>query len=69
MLVQPAIPRAGIELLRKASSLAPDDAEIRLHLAKALLKTGRQGRGQERTRDVRGAGATRRRRAPRRSRC
>jgi len=30
----------GIELLRMASSLSPQDADIRLHFAKALLKTG-----------------------------
>jgi predicted Zn-dependent protease len=31
---------SGLELLRAASSLAPGDAQIRLHLAKVLLKTG-----------------------------
>jgi putative PEP-CTERM system TPR-repeat lipoprotein len=30
----------GIELLRMASGLAPQDADIRLHLAKSLLKSG-----------------------------
>jgi putative PEP-CTERM system TPR-repeat lipoprotein len=33
------VPR-GLELLRKAVELAPGDVEIRLHLAKALLKSG-----------------------------
>jgi thioredoxin-like negative regulator of GroEL len=30
----------GVELLRIASGLSPQDADIRLHFAKALLKTG-----------------------------
>jgi putative PEP-CTERM system TPR-repeat lipoprotein len=30
----------GVELMRKASAAAPGAAEIRLHLAKALMKTG-----------------------------
>jgi len=30
----------GVELLRMASGLSPQDADIRLHFAKALLKTG-----------------------------
>jgi putative PEP-CTERM system TPR-repeat lipoprotein len=32
--------KRGIELLRKASAAAPGAAEIRVHLAKALIKTG-----------------------------
>ena len=30
----------GVELLRMASGLSPQDADIRLHFAKALLKSG-----------------------------
>ena len=35
-----ATSRAALALLRKANSIAPQDTEIQLHLAKALLKTG-----------------------------
>ncbi len=38
----------GVELLRMASGLSPQDADIRLHFAKALLKSGRQGRARRR---------------------
>jgi putative PEP-CTERM system TPR-repeat lipoprotein len=40
ILVQRGDAKRGLELLREASRLAPQDTEIRLHLAKALLKTG-----------------------------
>ena len=40
ILVQHGDAARGIELLRKANSIAPQDTDIRLHLAKALLKTG-----------------------------
>jgi cellulose synthase operon protein C len=40
VLVQQGDAKRGIELLRQASNIAPQDAEVRLHLAKALLKTG-----------------------------
>ena len=39
-LVQTSDVSRGTELLRSALSLAPANAEIRLHLAKALLKSG-----------------------------
>lgn len=39
-LVQSGEAAKGLELLRAASNLAPGDAQIRLHLGKALLKTG-----------------------------
>lgn len=39
LVAQDKTPR-GVDLLRTASQLAPEDADIRLHLAKALLKTG-----------------------------
>jgi tetratricopeptide (TPR) repeat protein len=39
-LVQTSDVNRGIELLRAASSLAPANQEIRLHLAKALIKSG-----------------------------
>jgi Tfp pilus assembly protein PilF len=32
----------GVELLWRAAELAPDSPEIRLHLAKALIKAGRK---------------------------
>jgi predicted Zn-dependent protease len=32
--------KRGIDLMRKASAAAPNAVEIRLHLAKALIKTG-----------------------------
>jgi predicted Zn-dependent protease len=32
--------KRGIDLMRKASAAAPNAAEIRIHLAKALIKTG-----------------------------
>jgi putative PEP-CTERM system TPR-repeat lipoprotein len=38
--VQTGDAKKGIELLRSAASLAPGNAEIRLHLAKGLIKTG-----------------------------
>lgn len=40
ILVQQGNAKRGLELLREASGLDPEDPEIRLHLAKALLKTG-----------------------------
>ena len=40
ILVQRGDAKKGIELLRRASSLAPQDPEVRMHLAKALLKSG-----------------------------
>ena len=40
ILVQHGDIARGIALLRKANSIAPQDTEIQLHLAKALLKTG-----------------------------
>jgi Flp pilus assembly protein TadD len=40
ILVQRGDAKRGLELLREASAQAPDDPEIRLHLAKALLKAG-----------------------------
>jgi cellulose synthase operon protein C len=39
-LAQTGDVKRGAELLRAASSLAPQNQEIRLHLAKALLKSG-----------------------------
>jgi len=39
-LAQTSDPKRGAELLRMASRLAPRQAEIRLHLAKALIATG-----------------------------
>ncbi|NJN40697.1 MAG: tetratricopeptide repeat protein [Gammaproteobacteria bacterium] len=40
LLVQKGDAKRGTEILRKAAELAPNSAEIRLHLAKALIKTG-----------------------------
>ena len=40
ILVQQGDAKKGLDLLREASRLAPENPEIRLHLAKALLKTG-----------------------------
>lgn len=40
ILVQHGDVTQGLALVRKASNLAPQDADIQLHLAKALLKTG-----------------------------
>jgi Flp pilus assembly protein TadD len=40
ILVQRGDVAQGVALLRKANSLAPQDTDIQLHLAKALLKTG-----------------------------
>ena len=40
ILVQRGDAARGLGLLREASAQAPDDPEIRLHLAKALLKAG-----------------------------
>jgi putative PEP-CTERM system TPR-repeat lipoprotein len=40
ILVQRGDAKRGLDLLREASAQAPDDPEIRLHLAKALLKAG-----------------------------
>ncbi len=40
ILVQRGDAARGLKLLREASAQAPDDPEIRLHLAKALLKAG-----------------------------
>jgi len=40
LLVQKGDTARGIELLRQAASLTPADADIRMHLAQALLKTG-----------------------------
>jgi putative PEP-CTERM system TPR-repeat lipoprotein len=40
ILVQHGDAARGLVLLRKANNIAPQDAEIQLHLAKALLKTG-----------------------------
>ncbi len=38
--VQVGDAQKGVELLRAASNLAPGNADIRLHLAKGLIKTG-----------------------------
>jgi putative PEP-CTERM system TPR-repeat lipoprotein len=38
--VQSGDAQKGVELLRSASNLAPGNADIRLHLAKGLIKTG-----------------------------
>jgi Flp pilus assembly protein TadD len=38
--VQTGDAKKGVELLRSAINLAPGNAEIRLHLAKGLIKTG-----------------------------
>jgi putative PEP-CTERM system TPR-repeat lipoprotein len=40
ILVQRGDAKRGLDMLREATRLAPQDTEIRLHLAKALLKTG-----------------------------
>ena len=40
IMVQRGDTKQGIDLLREATELAPEDPEIRLHLAKALLKSG-----------------------------
>ncbi len=40
ILVQHGDLAQGLALVRKASLLAPQDADIQLHLAKALLKSG-----------------------------
>jgi putative PEP-CTERM system TPR-repeat lipoprotein len=40
ILVQRGDAKRGLDMLREASRLAPQDPEIRLHLAKALLKAG-----------------------------
>jgi len=40
LLVEKGDVQRGIELLRKAAAGAPSSAEVRLHLAKALLKAG-----------------------------
>ena len=40
ILVQHGDAAQGLTLLRKANSIAPQDTDIQLHLAKALLKTG-----------------------------
>jgi len=40
ILVQHGDAAQGLVLLRKANTLAPQDADIQLHFAKALLKTG-----------------------------
>ncbi|MEP7183473.1 MAG: XrtA/PEP-CTERM system TPR-repeat protein PrsT [Betaproteobacteria bacterium] len=47
LLVQRGDAARGLEMLRNAVSLAPADAEIRLHLAKALLKSGDQTAGRQ----------------------
>ncbi len=46
MLVQHGDAARGVELLKTAASVAPDQNEIRLHLAKALLKTGDKARAK-----------------------
>ena len=40
ILVQRGDTKQGIDMLRRAINLAPQDQDIRLHLAKALLKSG-----------------------------
>ena len=40
LLTQRGDSKKGVELLQRASNLAPQDAELRLHLAKALIKSG-----------------------------
>ena len=40
LLVEKGETARGVELLRRAVDLAPGSAELRLHLAKALLKAG-----------------------------
>jgi putative PEP-CTERM system TPR-repeat lipoprotein len=40
ILVQQGSVKRGVEVLRRAAATAPDTAEIRYHLAQALLKTG-----------------------------
>jgi putative PEP-CTERM system TPR-repeat lipoprotein len=46
-LVQNGQTAKGVELLRAASNLAPNNPEIRLHLGKALLKTGDKAGAKE----------------------
>jgi Tfp pilus assembly protein PilF len=43
MLVESGKDARGLELLTKASDLAPSATAIRLHLAQALLKNGQKG--------------------------
>ena len=43
LLVEHGQTERGLELLGRASELAPDAYEIRLHLAKALIKAGNKG--------------------------
>lgn len=40
LLVEKGDAKRGVELLKKAAARAPNAAEVRLHLAKALIKTG-----------------------------
>ncbi len=46
----------GVDLLQKAVSLAPDAAEIRYHLAQALVKTGDKEKARSELQRVLGAG-------------
>ena len=46
ILVQHGDAGKGVDLLKTAASAAPDQNEIRLHLAKALLKTGDKARAK-----------------------
>ncbi len=46
ILVQHGDAGKGVDLLKAAASAAPDQNEIRLHLAKALLKTGDKARAK-----------------------
>ncbi|NDP41160.1 MAG: PEP-CTERM system TPR-repeat protein PrsT [Aromatoleum sp.] len=47
LLVQRGDAVRGLELLRNAANLAPADADIRLHLAKALIKSGDKAAGMQ----------------------
>jgi thioredoxin-like negative regulator of GroEL len=46
ILFQHGDAKRGLDLLRRASGLAPQNHEIRLHLAKALLKSGDKAAGK-----------------------
>ncbi len=47
ILVRKGAHDEGIRLLREAASLAPDEPEIQLHLAEALVTAGKSGEARQ----------------------